>query len=130
MRVRWGNLLLAFLVIWILILIYLLVPHWNSSGQDEFAKKLLKFTQENEKLSQENFELRSLLKKLQVEKESQEYKSQDNYKSKNDEKSQKDDNDGRLQSVVAKYDLNGPTKDYEMTRRQMMRDTNEMWWYV
>jgi len=130
MRIRWGNLLLAFLVIWILILIYLLVPLWNSSGQDDLAKKLLKFTQENEKLSQENFELRSLLKKLQAEKESQEYKSQDkdhNTDKKIDEKSQ-NNNDG-LQSVVAKY-VNGPTKDYEMTRRQIMRDTNEMWWYI
>ena len=101
MRVRWGNILLAFLVIWILILIYLLVPLWNSSGQDDLAKKLLNAQNEIEKLSQENFELRSLLKKLQAEKESQDELQHDSQN--------KDNVEEEIQSIVAKY-VDGPSK--------------------
>ena len=101
MRVRWGNILLAFLVIWILILIYLLVPLWHSSGQDDLAKKLLNAQNEIEKLSQENFELRSLLKKLQAEKESQDELQHDSQN--------KDNVEEELQSIVAKY-VDGPSK--------------------
>lgn len=117
MRVRWGNLLLAFLVIWILIVMYLLIPLWNSSDQENCAKKLLKSQNEVEKLSQENYELRSLLKKLQSDQDDESQKVFDNKV------------EDPIQSMVSKY-VNGPSKEYEMNRRQIIRDTNELWWYV
>ena len=123
MRVRWGNLLLAFLVIWILIVLYLLIPLWNSSDQEKTAKKLLTSQKEVEKLSQENYELRSLLKKLQAEMDSK----PDEVPPEDVDNHQKEEED--LQSMVSKY-VDGPSKEYEMSRRQTMRDTNEFWWFV
>ena len=67
MRVRWGKVLLAFLVIWILILIYLLVPLWPANKleyeADKLAKKLKDANDEISRLSQENLQLRVSSKK-------------------------------------------------------------------
>ena len=67
MRVRWGKVLLAFLVIWILILIYLLVPLWPANKlefeADKLAKKLNDANEEITRLSQENLQLRVSIKK-------------------------------------------------------------------
>ena len=67
MRVRWGKVLLAFLVIWILILIYLLVPLWPANKlefeADKLAKKLKDANEEIIRLSQENSQLRATIKK-------------------------------------------------------------------
>ena len=67
MRVRWGKILLGFLVVWILILIYLLAPIWFSRGEleDELAKKLKTANEEIQRLSEETDELRASLEKMQ-----------------------------------------------------------------
>lgn len=67
MRIRWSNILLAFLVIWILILIYLLFPstYWQSTSHkeaEEILSQVSEARQEIERLTQENAELRKLLK--------------------------------------------------------------------
>lgn len=121
MRVRWAKILWAFLVVWILILLYLLVPLWQTRGEleDQLAKKVKTAHEEIDRLSQENIELRTLLKKLQ---DGDEDVHQDLASIVKDDEKQ-------LQSVVAKY-VNGPSKEYEMTRRQIIRDTNEFWWHA
>jgi len=122
MRIRWGKVLLAFLVIWILILIYLLVPLWPAKREleDQLAKKLKDAHEEISRLSKENLQLQ-MLKKVHdkggdsanvIEEPSN--KELDQYENK----------------VLVNDRVAPPSKEYEMNRRQMIRDTNEMWWYI
>jgi glycoprotein 6-alpha-L-fucosyltransferase len=109
--------LLAFLVIWLVIVIYLLGPLWTTSNSEErLAKKLHEAKDEITRLAGENYELRTLLKRLQ---EKQKDNNQDVVVARPDD----------LDSVVAKF-VDGPSKEYEMTRRQISRDANELWWYI
>ena len=118
MRIRWGKVLLAFLVIWILILIYLLVPLWPAKREleDQLAKKLKDAHEEINRLSKENLQLQ-MLKKIHdkggdtanvIEEPSD--KEIDHYENK----------------VLVNDRVAPPSKEYEMNRRQMIRDTNEM----
>lgn len=119
MRVRWGRILSAFLVIWILILLYFLMPLWRwTPDHEQIAQKLQASKEEISRLSEENVELRTLLKRLQ---QGQSENSKDEAAAA--EKPQ------LLENQVAKF-VKGPSKDYEMTRRQTVRDVNEMWWYI
>jgi len=122
MRIRWGKVLLAFLVIWILILVYLLVPLWPAKREleDQLAKKLKNAHEEISRLSKENLQLQ-MLKKIHdkggdianvIEEPSN--KELDTYENK----------------VLVNDKVASPSKEYEMNRRQMIRDTNEMWWYI
>jgi len=122
MRIRWGKVLLAFLVIWILILIYLLVPLWPAKRdlEDQLAKKLKDAHEEISRLSKENIHLQ-MSKKIHdkggdsanvIEEPSN--KELDNHENR----------------VLVKDEVAPPSKEYEMNRRQMIRDTNEMWWYI
>jgi len=118
MRVRWGKVLLAFLVIWILILLYLLVPLWPANKlefeADKLAKKLKDANEEIIRLSQENSQLRVSIKK-------------------NEDKDNSNINvieDPLVKELDHLPGNIGSSKEYEMSKRQIMRDSNELWWYV
>ena len=112
MRIKWGKIFLAFLVIWIIVLIYLFLPLWQSKQENEeiLAKKLKTAQDELQKLSEENYQLKTLLKKYQSDEEPSNIEEE-------------------VKDFAAKL-VKGPTLEYEQTRRQIMRDTNEFWWYV
>jgi len=112
MRIKWGKIFLAFMVIWILILIYLFLPLWQlrHEKEDILAKKLKTAQDELQKLSEENYQLKTLLKKYQSDEESNNIEEE-------------------VKDFAAKL-VKGPSLEYEQTRRQIMRDTNEFWWYV
>jgi len=116
MRIKWGKIFLAFLVIWILILIYLFVPLWQARHDQEelLASKLKSAQEELEKLSNENYQLKTLLKKYQVPENPDEPQA---------------NLEDEVKDFAAKL-VKGPSLEYEQTRRQIMRDTNEFWWYV
>ena len=117
MRIKWGKIFLAFLVIWILILLYLFMPLWQARHEQEelLASKLKSAQEELEKLTNENYQLKTLLKKYQGS-------DADN-----------DDPQANIEDEVKDFAaklVKGPSLEYEQTRRQIMRDTNEFWWYV
>lgn len=116
MRIKWGKIFLAFLVIWILILIYLFVPLWQARHDQEelLASKLKSAQEELEKLSNENYQLKALLKKYQDPENPDEPQA---------------NLEDEVKDFAAKL-VKGPSLEYEQTRRQIMRDTNEFWWYV
>lgn len=116
MRIKWGKIFLAFLVIWILILIYLFVPLWQARHEQEelLASKLKSAQEELEKLSNENYQLKTLLKKYQDPENPDEPQA---------------NLEDEVKDFAAKL-VKGPSLEYEQTRRQIMRDTNEFWWYV
>ena len=119
MRIKWGKIFLAFLVIWILILIYLFAPLWQARHEQEqlLASKLKSAQEELEKLSNENYQLKTLLKK---------YQNSDGNDPENEPQANLED---EVKDFAAKL-VKGPSLEYEQTRRQIMRDTNEFWWYV
>ncbi len=131
MRVKWGKIILGFLLIWLIIILYMLGPLWKSSEESErLAKKLHEAKNEITRLSGENYELRTMLKKMQ-------HQSHDSKEREVEEVHPLEPNvpvpvskeDKDLDQLVSKI-FTGPTKEYEMLRRQIFRDTNEMWWYV
>ena len=62
MRFRWGQVLILFLVLWLVVLLYLVFPLWKSSENEE---KLVRAQNEIVRLSSENDKLRDLLKSVQ-----------------------------------------------------------------
>ena len=62
MRFRWGQALILFLVLWLVVLLYLVFPLWRSSENEE---KLSRAHNEIVRLSSENDKLRDLLKSVQ-----------------------------------------------------------------
>lgn len=125
MRVRWGKVLLAFLVIWILILIYLLVPLWPAKGglEDELAKKLKDANDEISRLSKENLQLQMSIKNRQIDKD---------VSSNIIEAPSIKESDQHEQKILISNSNNvaPPSKESEMNRRQIIRDTNELWWHI
>ena len=134
MRVKWGNVIFGFLLVWLIIILYMLGPLWQSSADEErLAKKLHEARNEITRLSGENYELRTMLKKLQQQSQQDHVGDKaENVKEmpeifdkKQSEVKQKDD----LNQYVTRV-ISGPSKEYEMLRRQIFKDTNEMWWFV
>jgi len=126
MRVKWGKILLAFLVVWILILIYLLVPLWphKTDVEDQLASKLKTARDEVERISHENVELRALLKNFKPNSKHSGGNEVSESPAEAPIIAEKD-----IENVVSQF-VKGPSKEYEMNRRQIERDTNELWWHV
>lgn len=131
----WTRALVAFLLVWFGILLYLLGPLWKFNENEEIlSRQLVQANGELVRLGTENNELRDLLKKVQDKLVNDKKYSVDNEISdsggKDDgEKKIKRNGDGDLSEVVSKA-IDGPSKEYELARRKIFRDTNELWWFV
>jgi len=130
----WTRALVAFLLVWFGILLYLLGPLWKFNENEEIlSRQLVQANGELVRLGTENNELRDLLKKVQDKLVNDKKYSVDNEISdsggKDGEKKIKRNGDGDLSEVVSKA-IDGPSKEYELARRKIFRDTNELWWFV
>ena len=124
MRFRWGQALFVFLLVWLLILLYLVFPLWKSSENEE---KLVRAQNEVSRLNAENEKLRDLLKSVQEQLDSVKTVSKNvdpvEKADKDDEKVEK------LRQQVSTF-VDGPSRQYEVTRRKIHRDLNEFWFFV
>ena len=133
----WTRGLVVFLLIWFGVLLYLLGPLWKISENEELlSRRLVEANGELVRLGTENNELRDLLKKVQeqLQKDKKPDSDSDNkdiLNSKILDTNGNKINEGKneLSQVVAKV-IDGPTKEYELTRRKLYRDINELWWYI
>ena len=130
---RFGQALILFLVLWLVVLLYLVFPLWKSSENEE---KLVRAHNEIVRLSSENDELRDLLKNVQahldrVQKESKRRNSlkELNFKDADKEVDKDTKNVEKLRQKVSTIE-SGPTKHYELARRKIHRDVNEFWFYM
>ena len=131
----WTRALVAFLLVWFGILLYLLGPLWKFNENEEIlSRQLVQANGELVRLGTENNELRDLLKKVQDKLVNDKKYSIDNEISDLGEKDDavkkiKRNGDGDLSEVVSKV-IDGPSKEYELARRKIFRDTNELWWFI
>ena len=133
----WTRGLVLFLLVWFGILIYLLGPLWKFSENEELlSRQLVQANGELVRLGTENNELRDLLKKVQEKLVNDKINNRDSDNEvpnshqidKNDWPKHENGNN-ELSQVVAKV-INGPSKEYELTRRKLSRDVNELWWFI
>ena len=130
----WMRALVIFLLIWFGVLVYLLGPLWKSSENEELmSRQLVQANGELVRLGEENNELRDLLKKVQEQLENDK-KSHVNKGVIDIPKADNIDSQIRkekteLSQAVAKV-VDGPTQEYELARRKIFRDANELWWYI
>ena len=138
----WTRALMLFLLVWFAILVYLLGPLWKSSENEEMmSRQLVEANGELVRLSAENIEQRKLLKNMQDKLD----KHQSHHANNNDD----NDNDPMVDNALEKIEndktkhefsqvnskgmsppANEPSKEYELNRRKIFRDLNELWWYV
>ena len=134
----WTRGLIVFLLVWFGVLVYLLGPLWKINENEELlSRQLVQANGELVRLGTENNELRDLLKKVQEKLVNDKNRNSDNENEISDLQDVGKDtikikqglpNTG-LSEEVAKV-INGPTKEYELARRRIFRDVNELWWYV
>ncbi len=119
---RWGRVLSAFLLLWLLCLVYFLASLATKSGETETAlrEKLRRAELRSERLSEEVAELRGLLREAQDKKlehsTSERTFGGDNHK-------------GAWSDRVSRV-VDGPSLEYEESRRRAGRDVRELWWFV
>ena len=123
MRFRWGQALLVFLLLWLLILLYLIFPMWRSSENEE---KLVRAQGEVLRLTVENEKLRELLKNVEEQLDSLRKVHKNAKTAEVEVEEQKAD---KLREEVSTY-VDGPSKRYELQRRKIRRDLNEFWFFV
>jgi len=122
----------AFLLIWLLCLLYFLAALSSRSNEAEAAlrARLDEKDDVQRKLEKENMELRELLEQLQAK-----LTERDDQRAAAPEAvfappavqppAEGEDLDVRLNRVV-----NGPSSEYEEARRRVRRDLKELWWFV
>lgn len=132
----WTRGLVVFLLVWFGVLLYLLGPLWKISENEELlSRQLVEANGELVRLGTENNELRDVLKKVQeqLQNDKKPLSDSDNdiFNSKNLDTNGNKIKEGKndLSQVVAKV-IDGPTKEYEVARRRIYRDLNELWWYI
>ena len=133
----WTRGLILFLIVWFGVLVYLLGPLWKINENEELlSRQLVQANVELVRIGTENNKLRDLLKKVQEKLVNDKYRI--NEKDNEISNSQNVDKhtieikvhgNNELSEEVAKV-INGPTKEYELARRRIFRDVNELWWYV
>ena len=130
----WTRGLVIFLLIWFGVLLYLLGPLWKINENEEMlSRQLVQANGELVRLGTENNELRDLLKKVQEKLENDKrFRDSDNEISDSidhaDNKLKRHSNIDLTQEV-SKI-VSGPSKEYELTRRTIFRDVNELWWFI
>lgn len=133
----WTRGLVLFLLVWFGILIYLLGPLWKFSENEELlSRQLVQANGELVRLGTENNELRDLLKKVQEKLVNDKINNRDSdnevpnsHQIDKNDWPKHDNGNNELSQVVAKV-INGPSKEYELTRRKLSRDVNELWWFI
>ena len=133
----WTRGLVLFLLVWFGILIYLLGPLWKFSENEELlSRQLVQANGELVRLGTENNELRDLLKKVQEKLVNDKINNRDSdnevpnsHQIDKKDWPKHDNGNNELSQVVAKV-INGPSKEYELTRRKLSRDVNELWWFI
>jgi len=127
MRFRWGQALFVFLIVWLLVLLYLVFPLWRSSENEE---KLVQAQNEVSRLNSENEKLRDLLKGVQEQLDTLKLANHRNDAAvDNHEKQENVDKVEKLRQEVSNI-VDGPSKNYELSRRKIQRDVNEFWFFV
>ena len=133
----WTRALVVLLLIWFGVLLYLLGPLWKISENEELlSRQLVEANGELVRLGTENNELRDLLKKVQGQLQQDKKQHSDSEKDILDSKiidthgnKIKTEESDELTQTVANV-IDGPTKEYELARRRIFRDINELWWYI
>ena len=134
----WTRGLILFLLVWFGVLIYLLGPLWKINENEELlSRQLVQANGDLVRLGTENNELRDLLKKVQEKLVNDKHRISDNDNEisnsqdvdKNTIETKEVHGNNELSDKVAKV-INGPTKEYELARRRIFRDVNELWWFV
>ena len=129
----WTRGLVVFLLIWFGVLLYLLGPLWKINENEELlSRQLVQANGELVRLGTENNELRDLLKKVQDKLENDKrFRDSDNEISDSNDNNDivKRHGNAELTEEVSKI-VNGPSKEYELTRRTIYRDVNELWWFI
>jgi hypothetical protein len=126
MRFRWGQALLVFLIVWLLVLLYLVFPLWKSSENEE---KLAQAQNEVSRLNSENEKLRDLLKGVQEQLETLKLANHRSDAAADHQKQENVDKVEKLRQEVSNI-VDGPSKIYELSRRKIQRDVNEFWFFV
>ena len=129
----WTRGLVVFLLIWFGVLLYLLGPLWKINENEELlSRQLVQANGELVRLGTENNELRDLLKKVQEKLENDKrFRDSENEISDSNVGNDKFKRNGNIELTeeVSKI-VNGPSKEYELTRRTLFRDINELWWFI
>jgi glycoprotein 6-alpha-L-fucosyltransferase len=118
--------MIAFLVLWLFAVGYFLSTFMGRSTERESVLKnqLESAKTEVQRLERENDDLRNLLAEVQGKKNGDQLKNNVPRRTPDVEHS------SDLSHQTFSRFVNGPTKEYEMCRRTIQRDLNEMWWFV
>ena len=116
---RWNRLMAVFLFLWLIGVIYFVSTLMNKTSEKETAlqRQVDKEKQEVRRLEQENDGLRNLVVEMQEKLR------------RLDDRNEEPSAGGDINDAVSRL-VNGPSKEYEVCRRTIRRDVNEMWWFV
>lgn len=127
-RVRWGRIFTVFVLIWIAFLAYFFLGFATRTSEAETALKteLEQSHEHGARLESENSELRSLLKELQDRVAAE---GNLGVKSTSSSPAFQEKSTGELNRAVSRL-IDGPSKEYELSRRRTERDEKELWHYL